>query len=200
MNFFKTAITASILGLATSANGGYSSVIDFGEINFDKSGLELFVADKSQDVIITYLGHSAGYKNRIYLDSFQTDYLFSNRESRNTVNYQVNLGNYNSGTNLDFKLTATNTGKNYFLGLGSNNPDGLVHAGVDINYFNSPNTVLVGFEDLYNGGDKDFNDMLFSVSNVSVSAVPEPSTYAMMIGGLGLVGLMAARRSRKKQA
>jgi len=34
--------------------------------------------------------------------------------------------------------------------------------------------------------------------NQAVSAVPEPSTYAMMMGGLGLVGLMAARR--KKQA
>lgn len=34
----------------------------------------------------------------------------------------------------------------------------------------------------------------FSVDNVSVSPVPEPESYAMMLGGLGALGLMARRR------
>jgi len=34
----------------------------------------------------------------------------------------------------------------------------------------------------------------YSISEIQVSAVPEPSTYALMLGGLGLVGFMAARR------
>ena len=34
--------------------------------------------------------------------------------------------------------------------------------------------------------------------DLTVAAVPEPSTYALMFGGLGLVGFMAARR--RKQA
>jgi hypothetical protein len=33
-----------------------------------------------------------------------------------------------------------------------------------------------------------------SVANISVSAVPEPEAYSMLLGGLGLLGLMARRR------
>lgn len=39
-------------------------------------------------------------------------------------------------------------------------------------------------------------DLFFKAS--VVSPVPEPSTYALMIGGLGLVGFMAARRRKAR--
>ena len=51
----------------------------------------------------------------------------------------------------------------------------------------------VGFEDLFNGGDKDYNDLRFSVANVGVSRVPEPSALALVVGGLALAGLSRAR-------
>ncbi|NRR32163.1 PEP-CTERM sorting domain-containing protein [Oxalobacteraceae bacterium] len=35
-------------------------------------------------------------------------------------------------------------------------------------------------------------------SSVTVSPVPEPATYGMMLGGLALVGAIAARRSKKQ--
>ncbi len=44
----------------------------------------------------------------------------------------------------------------------------------------------VGTNDSYGG----------SLDNVSVSAVPEPETYAMFLAGLGLMGFMARRRSK----
>jgi len=58
----------------------------------------------------------------------------------------------------------------------------------------APNDWMFAFEDT-KGGDKDFNDMVFSVSDL-VSAVPEPETYAMLLAGLGLMGFVARRRQR----
>ncbi len=43
-------------------------------------------------------------------------------------------------------------------------------------------------------GDTDYNDMVIGVNSKCVSAVPEPSTYAMLLAGLGLVGFSARRR------
>ena len=43
---------------------------------------------------------------------------------------------------------------------------------------------------------KTFTLSEIQVTGTLVSAVPEPSTYALMLGGLGLIGFMAARRRR----
>jgi hypothetical protein len=40
----------------------------------------------------------------------------------------------------------------------------------------------------------------FSAGTLQVAAVPEPETYAMMLGGLGVVGAIARRRRSKPQA
>lgn len=47
-------------------------------------------------------------------------------------------------------------------------------------------------------GSKADTSLPFGYSaDVSVMAVPEPETYAMLLGGLGLVGAIARRRARK---
>jgi len=68
------------------------------------------------------------------------------------------------------------------------NSDGVDHVGIfETLAFNGG--VTLAWEDLNNGGDWDYNDMVVGVSNV---AVAEPATLALM--GLGLAGLGAVRR------
>jgi hypothetical protein len=67
-----------------------------------------------------------------------------------------------------------------------------------------PTGTYVAFEDLLGGGDKDYNDITFVytiLANAVVpggpGAVPEPSTWAMMLLGFTGVGFVAYRRKRK---
>lgn len=58
---------------------------------------------------------------------------------------------------------------------------------------------LVGWEDLMFGdsglvSDDDFNDMMYLVTSVATSTVPEPGTFGMFGFGLLAVGYMARRR------
>ncbi len=117
----------------------------------------------------------------------------------------VNIGSFKAGTKLDFQLVSNNinggiseNGVKGIFGLDQAlNPDGLQHV---IAYYYKDYLVL-GFEDLWGGGDKDYNDTVFAIdigkANAGAAAnVPEPSVVAAMFAIAGL-GLMKTRRRRQ---
>ena len=113
----------------------------------------------------------------------------------------VDLGMHEQGTQLDFFLIAdgANGGNNIYGadGLEGANPDGLQHM-VAFAVPDSP-YLLLGFEDLYGGGDLDYNDIVFviDIGEVNVQnlvAAPEPAFW-MMMALVGATGVWFYHRS-----
>jgi len=53
---------------------------------------------------------------------------------------------------------------------------------------------IIGLNDTAGPGLRDYDDM---VIGITITAIPEPGTYAMMLAGLGAVGFMARRRGSR---
>ena len=101
----------------------------------------------------------------------------------------LDLGSFTAGTPLDLVLHVLDTGNFFHSGLGGNNADGLAHALVSV----GSGRTFVSFEETMGGGDRDFNDSMFSLTNVrAVAAIPEPATLALL--GIGLAGFGFSRR------
>ncbi|PHS14099.1 MAG: hypothetical protein COA78_06055 [Blastopirellula sp.] len=186
------------------------------------------------DVRAYFLGEGAGYHNSVGFNadglgissgdpkllfpdaSASNSYLSSGGDSRTPSEPLmpgdfVNLGEISAGSFIDFFLIANgaNGGTNIYTADSTRNPDGFDHI-VAFAQVESP-YVLIGFEDLYNGGDKDYNDFVMAVyfNELNVESfitnanweggvsASEPFSLGIIVSGCGL--LMHLRRRRELQ-
>jgi hypothetical protein len=220
---FQSDVLPSVAKLVNEKLGE-SRKIDDSAYLLDPSKLKL---KTDSDVRVYFVGEGAGYANTLgyttdgtgSIDSKTAKLIFPNASSpvstfdpKSEVKRTekepllpgdfVNLGKIKGGSALDFILIANgaNGGKTTFSTQRSQNPDGINHV-VSFAYTmkDSPYLIL-GFEDLLNGGDRDFNDVLFAVDigavNVAaLTATPEPATMASMGAFLALGWVLRRRQA-----
>jgi hypothetical protein len=171
--------------------------------------LEQTLVATGGDVVVTFVSNGAGFSSELYLDGDEGDdqgAIFNNWTT--AVGTSTNLGAFTDGTELIFKLLVLATGNAFYTGDASRNPDGIVHAVLEKN----ETGVLVGFEDLFGGGDLDYDDLVFAFTNVaatpsdggggegsgSVGPADEPSTLLMLGSGLSMLVFAMKRRVVKR--
>lgn len=156
-------------------------------------GLGDLVVASGGAVTAYFQGHTAGYTSHLYLERPGDDLIIFNNQS-SAVGDSVALGSFAAGTELKFYIVVQNTGDVFFTGPGTRNADGQAHAHVVPEW--RPGETFVGFEDLFGGGDQDYDDLKFSFTNTTSapSEVPVPAAGLLLAGGLG--GLAVVRRRR----
>jgi len=115
---------------------------------------ELVVIDEDATATATFCDGSAGYTSDVYLGDPSTVYIGTGHVTPSGT--EVDLGAFTAGDELIFFIYVHDTGYTYYTGPGSRNPDGVVHAAVTEL---GEGLYHVGFEDLWGGGDADYDDI-----------------------------------------
>jgi len=136
-------------------------------------------------------GSTAAYDSKLSLliNGVQTVNYIHNHQT--PIGTQIYFGFANAGDLIEFRLDVTTTGDTFY----SNhllNLDGVQHA----QHTQYGNLLYVGFEDLWRGGDFDYDDNSAYLSNVA-AVVPEPDAYMMVLVGLLLIAFSARATTRK---
>ncbi|SCY30195.1 DUF4114 domain-containing protein [Desulfoluna spongiiphila] len=222
-SLFQSDVLPSMNSWINTNLGENVSINDTTSIALDPSNLAISTASEAR---VYFVGEGAGYKNTLGFNteaggtgSGDPKLIFPDATSR-VSSYDpgpgksqsrsrwyplypgdfVDIGNLEANSQLDFFLIANGArgGTMTYSTDTSINPDGIDHV-VAYAMPSSP-YLLVGFEDLYGGGDRDFNDLLFAVdigaANVAaLTSVPEPATLLTLVSFL-IIGFTVHRQRR----
>ncbi len=208
MGILKKLLGASALsaGLAF-AGAAFAGPIPYpnpGTVNPD---VYTFTAASDGDIVAYFVGSDAGLEENIglWVNGVSTGITGLNNHT-SVQGDTVDLGFAHAGDILTFAMyippaSGSPLPPPTWVSDPSGNSDGTQHIySTDVfagqAYAGSPAGTYVGWEDLPNGGDLDYNDDQYIFVNVSTT-VPEASTWAMMLAGFSGLAFAAFRRGRK---
>ena len=117
------------------------------------------VRDSTVPVVATYITGAGAYTNTLsVVTPAEIPIITTHVDPLGTT---VELGTFPEGTELMLQLYVHDTGYTYYSGPAGRNPDGFAH--VAMSYLGDC-VWRVGFEDLYRGGDQDFDDAVITLS------------------------------------
>lgn len=210
---FQTNALPGLMDFINANLSEVSALADVSSVALDPAKLKLAT---QANVRVYFLGEGAGYHNTLGFNNtgigafegspslifpdassrvswYNSTASVAQRTSREPLAAGdfVDLGRMDAGQTLDFFLIAN--GANYaaanqvWTGYESYNSDGLQHM-ASFAVAGSP-YLLLSFEDIRGGGDRDYNDLVFAVdigaANVKALANPEPPillTFALLAG------------------
>ncbi|MBB5351571.1 hypothetical protein HNR46_001808 [Haloferula luteola] len=221
---FQTTDLPVLLNFVNQNLSEATALQDISAVSLDPAALTL---GQDSSVRVYFLSEGAGYLNTlgyttesvangttsdpllIFPDASSDNVYYSDPTSSDITRNDsvpitpgdfVDLGTIAAGNFLDFFLIANGAygGSDVYTADAASNPDSLQHL-VAFALEGSP-YLLIGFEDLYGGGDLDFNDLVIAIdigaANVARLANPEPSFWIMMAALVG-IGFWQLRRQPK---
>lgn len=220
---FPLSTMVARIGLALALAGGATTAVQAAQsltyANYGKynSTTYSFTAVADGDVMAYMIGgFGASYTNELSLmvNGKLTSAGFGLNNHTSSVGQSFDLGTVHAGDVLTFVLrnytlkqdlysdASMNTSYDNSGAPGHNHIYSTAYAGGNSSYAGTPAGTYVAFEDQrFPNSDYNYNDLSFVFTNVatqqaSVSAVPEPESYAMMLGGLAALSLLRSRRRR----
>ena len=147
-----------------------------------------YAKDISVDLYPTVSGTlTNGFSNYVVASGTFTDiFTFSPDVSTSSIVAQVTAYNFTADTGISFTSVSLN---GYSLFTSSVQTPAVALTAGTVTIDGPTQLVLTVTGNSVGGGSYGGN-----INVKAVSAVPEPATYGMMLGGIGLIGFMARRR------